>query len=87
MRVDPSCCVVIGDKASDTQAAHNAGAQSILVEDARGIIEAIESLLERMRTASGAYRPSRLRRANRLLQSRSRTHGVRPCVWECERLR
>ncbi len=45
MRVDPSCCVVIGDKASDTQAAQAAGAQSIFIEDARGVIDAIESVL------------------------------------------
>lgn len=45
MGVDPSCCVVIGDKHSDVEAARNAGARSILVEDPYGAIDAIVSLL------------------------------------------
>lgn len=45
MGVDPSCCVVIGDKPSDVEAANNAGAQAVLVHDAAGVIDAIESVL------------------------------------------
>ncbi|HEV3153955.1 MAG TPA: HAD family hydrolase [Candidatus Baltobacteraceae bacterium] len=43
--VDPSCCVVIGDKRSDVEAARNAGARSIFVETPYGAIAAIETLL------------------------------------------
>jgi histidinol-phosphate phosphatase family protein len=45
MGVDPSCCVVIGDKPSDVEAARNAGAQAVLVDGASSVIDAIESLL------------------------------------------
>lgn len=45
MGVDPSCCVVIGDKKSDVEAAQNAGAKAILVDDAHSVIAAIESIL------------------------------------------
>lgn len=45
MGVDPSCCVVIGDKQSDVEAAANAGASSIFVYDPRGVVDAIESIL------------------------------------------
>ena len=45
MGVDPSCCVVVGDKRSDVEAAHNAGAQAVLVDGASSVIEAIESIL------------------------------------------
>jgi histidinol-phosphate phosphatase family protein len=45
MHVDPQCCVVIGDKASDVEAARNAGAQAIFIDDARAVVEAIESVL------------------------------------------
>jgi D-glycero-D-manno-heptose 1,7-bisphosphate phosphatase len=45
MGVDPGCCVVIGDKASDVQAARNAGAQAIFIDDARSVIDAIETVL------------------------------------------
>lgn len=45
MGVDPSCCVVIGDKPSDVEAAGNAGARSVFVDDPYGAIDAIEMLL------------------------------------------
>jgi histidinol-phosphate phosphatase family protein len=45
MRVEPHCCVVIGDKASDVEAARNAGAQAIFIDDARAVVAAIESVL------------------------------------------
>jgi D-glycero-D-manno-heptose 1,7-bisphosphate phosphatase len=45
MGVDPSCCVVVGDKPSDVAAAHNAGARAIFVDDAHSVIDAIESIL------------------------------------------
>lgn len=46
MRVDPSCCVVIGDKASDVEAARNAGAKAIFIDDARAVVDAIETVLK-----------------------------------------
>ena len=45
MGVDPRCCVVIGDKTSDVEAARNAGASALYVDGARGVVEAIESIL------------------------------------------
>jgi D-glycero-D-manno-heptose 1,7-bisphosphate phosphatase len=45
MGVDPSCCVVVGDKQSDVEAAANAGATAIFVHDARSVAGAIESIL------------------------------------------
>lgn len=45
MGVDPSCCVVVGDKPSDVEAAHNAGAAAFFVDDAHSAIDAIESIL------------------------------------------
>lgn len=45
MGVEPSCCVVIGDKTSDVEAARNAGARPIFVNGAYGVVEAIESIL------------------------------------------
>jgi histidinol-phosphate phosphatase family protein len=45
MGVEVECCVVIGDKRSDVEAAHAAGAQSIFIKDARGIIAAMDSVL------------------------------------------
>lgn len=44
MGVDPACCVVIGDKPSDVEAAHNAGARAILVDAAHTAVDAIDSL-------------------------------------------
>ncbi len=48
MRVDPACCVVIGDKASDVEAARNAGAQAIFIDDARSVVGAIDSVLAKV---------------------------------------
>lgn len=48
MGVDPSCCVVIGDKESDVKAAHNAGAQAIFIDDAHSVIDAIETVLAQL---------------------------------------
>jgi histidinol-phosphate phosphatase family protein len=45
MNVDPHCCVVIGDKASDVEAARNAGAQAIFIDDSRAVVDAIEAVL------------------------------------------
>jgi HAD superfamily hydrolase (TIGR01662 family) len=45
MGVDPTCCVVVGDKKSDVEAARNAGANAIFVDDAHSVIDAIESIL------------------------------------------
>jgi histidinol-phosphate phosphatase family protein len=45
MGVDPTCCVVVGDKKSDVEAARNAGAKAIFVDDAHSVIDAIESIL------------------------------------------
>jgi HAD superfamily hydrolase (TIGR01662 family) len=45
MGVEPSCCVVVGDKASDVEAAQNAGASGVFIDDPLGVLEAIESIL------------------------------------------
>jgi D-glycero-D-manno-heptose 1,7-bisphosphate phosphatase len=45
MGVDPACCVVIGDKRSDVEAAHNAGAGSIFVDAAHSAVEAVNAVL------------------------------------------
>ena len=45
MGVDPACCVVIGDKQSDADAARNAGARSIAIDAPNGVIAAIERVL------------------------------------------
>jgi len=45
MGVDPSCCVVIGDKTSDVEAAENAGARGIFVDAAHTAVEAITAVL------------------------------------------
>jgi D-glycero-D-manno-heptose 1,7-bisphosphate phosphatase len=45
MGVDSACCVVIGDKPSDVEAAENAGARGIFVDAARSAVDAIDSLL------------------------------------------
>ena len=42
---EPSCCVVIGDKASDAEAAANAGAHSILVDASHSVLDAINAVL------------------------------------------
>jgi D-glycero-D-manno-heptose 1,7-bisphosphate phosphatase len=43
--VDPSCCVVIGDKSSDAEAAKNAGARSILVDGNHTAADAVNAVL------------------------------------------
>lgn len=45
MGVDAACCIVVGDKQSDVEAARNAGATALYVDSARGVAEAIESIL------------------------------------------
>jgi beta-phosphoglucomutase-like phosphatase (HAD superfamily) len=45
MGVDPSCCVVIGDKTSDVAAAENAGARGIFVDTAHTAVDAIGVVL------------------------------------------
>jgi HAD superfamily hydrolase (TIGR01662 family) len=45
MGVDPSCCVIVGDKPSDLAAAQNAGARAIFVDGAHSVVDAIESIL------------------------------------------
>jgi D-glycero-D-manno-heptose 1,7-bisphosphate phosphatase len=46
MGVNPGCCVIIGDKGSDVEAARNAGAQAIFIDDPRNVIDAISAVLE-----------------------------------------
>jgi D-glycero-D-manno-heptose 1,7-bisphosphate phosphatase len=43
--VDPACCVVVGDRESDVEAARNAGAIPLRVEGPEGLADAIESIL------------------------------------------
>lgn len=43
--VEPTCCIVIGDKQSDVEAAKNAGAHSIKIEYAPQVIDAIDEVL------------------------------------------
>lgn len=45
MGVDVRCCVVIGDKRSDVEAAVAAGAHAIFIDDPRGVIDAIDTVL------------------------------------------
>lgn len=45
MGVDPSCCIVIGDKQSDVDAARNAGARAILVHGERNAVDAVNAVL------------------------------------------
>lgn len=47
MGADPSCCVVIGDKSSDMDAARNAGARGVFVDAAHTAVDAIDALLAR----------------------------------------
>jgi len=48
MGVNPGCCIIIGDKASDVEAARNAGAQAIFIDDPRNVIDAISAVLEKL---------------------------------------
>ncbi|HEY1883382.1 MAG TPA: HAD family hydrolase [Candidatus Cybelea sp.] len=43
--VDPACCVVVGDRASDVEAARSAGAIALRVEGPRGLAKAVERIL------------------------------------------
>jgi D-glycero-D-manno-heptose 1,7-bisphosphate phosphatase len=52
MGVDPSCCVVIGDKPSDMEAARNAGARSIFVDAAHSAVDAVNAVLSSRSSAS-----------------------------------
>lgn len=45
MGVDAACCVVIGDKRSDVEAARNAGAQSIFVDGNHTAVDAVNAVL------------------------------------------
>lgn len=45
MGADPACCVVIGDKPSDMEAARNAGARGIFVDAAHSAADAVNGLL------------------------------------------
>lgn len=46
MGVEPSCCVVIGDKESDVKAAENAGARPIAIGRAPEVLAAIDAVLD-----------------------------------------
>lgn len=48
MKVDPGCCVVVGDKASDVEAARNAGAHSIFIDDPNRVVDAIDAILHQL---------------------------------------
>jgi histidinol-phosphate phosphatase family protein len=43
--VDPSCCVVVGDRESDVEAARNAGAIPLKIEGPNGLEEAVRVIL------------------------------------------
>ncbi len=43
--VDPACCVLVGDRESDVEAARNAGAIPFRVEGAAGLEAAVEAIL------------------------------------------
>lgn len=45
MGVDPRCCVVIGDKQSDVEAAVNAGARGVLVDGSYSAADAVNAVL------------------------------------------
>ena len=45
MGVDVACCVVIGDKESDVQAARNAGALGIQIDRTRSLTDAVDAIL------------------------------------------
>ncbi|MGA8475181.1 MAG: HAD family hydrolase [Candidatus Cybelea sp.] len=44
--VDPACCVVVGDRESDVEAARNAGAIPLRVAGPHGLEEAVRVILE-----------------------------------------
>lgn len=43
--VDPACCVVVGDRESDVEAARNAGAIPLRIDGPRGLAGAVEAIL------------------------------------------
>ena len=43
--VDPACCIVVGDKESDIDAAHNAGAVPLKIAGPRELAKAVETIL------------------------------------------
>ncbi len=43
--VDPACCVLVGDRESDVQAAHNAGAIAIKIAGPAHLADAVEEIL------------------------------------------
>jgi D-glycero-D-manno-heptose 1,7-bisphosphate phosphatase len=43
--VDPACCVVVGDRESDVDAARNAGAIPLKVDGPHGLAEAVDAIL------------------------------------------
>lgn len=45
MNVDPGCCLVIGDKPSDVEAARNAGARGVFVDAEHTAVDAINEVL------------------------------------------
>lgn len=45
MEVDVQCCVVVGDKDSDVEAAHNAGAAGIKIDRTRTLSDAVDEIL------------------------------------------
>lgn len=44
--VDPACCVVVGDRESDVEAAQNAGAIPLRIDGPAGLARAVERILE-----------------------------------------
>ena len=50
--VDPACCVVVGDRESDVEAARNAGAIPLRVEGPGGLAQAVERVLYWIESAS-----------------------------------
>jgi histidinol-phosphate phosphatase family protein len=43
--VDPACCVMVGDRESDIEAAHNAGAIPMRVDATRSFTQAVDEIL------------------------------------------
>jgi len=43
--VDPTCCVMVGDRESDVEAAHNAGAIPMRIDATRSLTQAVDEIL------------------------------------------
>ena len=43
--VDPACCVMVGDRESDVEAAHNAGAIPMRIDATRSLTQAVDEIL------------------------------------------